>query len=360
MAYLRTATRYAVVFTDALTGEVRGELPLIDVKQTEVLNLPGSLTLGMALDPRRMNITAETVAPWRTIVYLLRDDSVLGCGAFVLGHQMDVGGNSITLSCVGIGEYFRHRYLRQDLMQVGIDQALIVKALIDYAQAQSGGNIGVTTDYITATGVLRDRTDWFGYARKNIGGLIADLAAVSNGFNFRYRSRRSGQVYVTDLTTSYPATGRVTNHVFELGGNVEVMGATVDGKDMVNFAESIGGGNADAAPIGAATNADSLNTTPLLESVTTYSDISDPSTLLAKSQRDIVIGSDPVTLPTLRISPDGDPGIGQYVVGDRVRVRGSHGLLSLDADYLITQTSLVVGTAAEYVDVVTAPVLLFV
>lgn len=358
MTYLRTDHKYAVVFTDAKSGEVRGELPLTDVKQTEVLNLPGSLTLGMALDPRRMNVTAETVAPWRTIVYLIRDGAVLGCGAFVLGHQMDVGGNSITLSCVGIGDYFRRRYLRQDLQQVGVDQTLIVKALIDYAQAQSGGNIGVTTDYITATGVLRDRTDWFGYARKNIGNLIADLAAVTNGFNFRYRSRRSGQVYVTDLTTSYPATGRVTNHVFELGGNVEVMGASVDGKDMTNFAESIGGGNADIAPVAVSVNADSLNTTPLLESVTVYSDISEPTTLAAKSQRDIVLGSEPITLPTLRIAPDGDPSLGQYVVGDRVRVRGSHGLLSLDADYLITQTALTVSTSAEYVDVVTAPVIL--
>ena len=353
-----TGSVYTAILTDARTGAIHGELPVDGLDQTEVLDLPGTFSCGIPLDSGQIGINEETLKPWRSIIYLARDNSVLGAGAFVLGYTIDVRANTINLSCVGIGRYFYRRALKMDKVYSGVDQTTIVADLITYAQAQSGGNLGVTTNLIQPTGRLRDRS-WYGWERKYIGQLIQDLAAVQDGFHFRYRSRRDESLgrYVTDLTTTYPLTGRVTNAVLELGGNIEVLNVSVDGVDMCNSADVLGQGNADQAPVGFAIDAAALDSTLLLETVDNASDAVELGTLNSKAQQRIITGSDPIVIPTVRIGAQLEPTIGTYYVGDRVRIRGKIGtVLNLDADYLITQTKLVVSTGAEYVDVSFAPV----
>lgn len=350
---------YTVVVANLKTGVIQGELPVWSAKLTSTLNQAGSLTCDMSLRPTRTSavatLTKSSIAPRRNAVFLLRDDTVLGSG-IIETYDMDVKGNSVSLVCPGWHWYFRHRYLKADLHQVAVDQTTIAKNLIDWAQSRSGGDVGVNTSTVVPTGVMRDRREWFGWSRLNIGELVEQLAAVQNGFHFRYRSRRSGSTFVTDFITSYPATGRPTSYVLDLGANVELLGLSGSGAEMSNNAESVGAGQGAAAPIVVAVSAASLDSMPLWETVDRFSDVSEVATLGEKSQRRLARGVEPIEIPKLRIGTDVEPEIGTYEVGDQVRVRGEYGLLSLDAFYVITQTDLNVTTSAQYVDLTVAPV----
>lgn len=61
----------------------------------------------------------------------------------------------------------------------GVDQGLIVAALVAHTQAQLGGNLGITNAQSMLTGQPRDRTQY--KVGDEIGKLLADLGDVING-----------------------------------------------------------------------------------------------------------------------------------------------------------------------------------
>lgn len=355
------STRYAVVLADVLTGQPKGELPIDSLTARHVLNAPGSLEVQMPLRPNRPGqvspFSPADMDPGRNAIYVVRD-GVCVWGGILWTWAADVAANTLTLNGEGWLSYFRRRTLKTDLDYTGADQALIVADLIDWAQSQSGGDVLIDTSGVAATGRTRDRT-WWSWERQNIGQLIEDLAAVIDGFHFAFPTTYDGASFATELRVTYPATGRPTNIVFEMGGNVELMSLSSDGTAMVNNAEAIGAGQTADVPIRAAVDTSLLATSPLLESVATYSDVTEPETLQEKANRALSIGRQPVQLPTLRIGPDADPAIGTYGVGDRCRVRGSYGLMDLDDEYVLTETSLQVSPESEHVDLTVAPIVAF-
>lgn len=352
---------YKVVLADVLTGSIRGELPVDSIAAVTGLNAPGSLNVSMPLRLTRPGVpTSFTPAdfdPGRSALYVVRDGVCLWSG-ILWTWDASVRDNSITLNAEGWQSYWRHRFLKSDVDYAAVDQAEIVADLIDWAQLQPGGNIGIDTSTATPTGRVRDRT-WWSWERHNIGELIENLSAVIDGFHFAYPSTFDGSTFTTSLRIGYPATGRTTNIVLEMGGNVELLGLSSNGTSMVNHAEMIGSGQTADVPIRAGVDTSLLDTTPLLESCTSVSDVTDPTTLQEKADRALSLGRQPVQIPRLRIGADADPKIGTYDVGDRLRVRGSYGLMDLDDDYVLTEIALRVAPDAESVDLTVAPVLAY-
>lgn len=345
---------HRVLLQNLRTGRVTAELPAESATAVEILNAPGSLTVSMPLSAGGTSLRPGDVTERSAAAILLRDDTVVGFG-IIETTSMDVASNTVTLGCLGWHHYLRNLYLRHDAVFIGWDQAGIVAWLAEYATAKSGA-LATGTTRIAATGRARDRS-YLGWERHSIGELIEDLSAVIDGFNFRYEPVVGAEGYTVDMLLQYPATGRTTNYVFEVGGNVELLDQEGDGSGMANSVEMIGSGQGPEAPIVTATDVDVLGTTPLWEAVETHSDVTRVSTLQEKAQRRLTMGRSPVRVPTLRIGADVEPRLGTYHVGDRVRVRGSYGLLDVDADYLITQTSYDVGEGTVAVSTVPVAVL---
>lgn len=345
---------YRFVFANIVSGVVLGELPITDATYSEVLNAPGGFTASMPLNPRQSTVINDaTLVPGRTALYVERDNVVVWSG-ILWSLELDVKANATRLRAEGWLSYLRRRFIRNDATFSQVEQTEIARAIVAYSMADGG--IPFTLPTLT-TGVLRDRT-YFGNERKEVAEALEQLAAVNGGFNFRFVSERSGSTYETSFVMSYPNTGRSTTHVFDLGSNVELLTATVDGTAMATNVEvrggSVGGGQDEIIPAAEATDPDLLLSTPRLEAVQIFTDIKVASTLQEKADFWLSRYRQPVKLPKIQVRPDADPHLGTYFPGDRVRVRGSYGLLDVDDYFIITEVSTGVSGSGEVVTITLA------
>jgi hypothetical protein len=350
---------YQLLWADLLTGEVQGEVPAETATFSHVLNAPGACNLTIPLRPNKpgqvATLTESTFAPGRTSIFVARD-SVLIWGGILWSVEADVEQNSLVANANGFHSYFRKRLLRADLTYAATEQVDIAVALLDYALAQPGGSVPVTTTTATASGVTRDRT-FYDYERKNIGELVEQLAAVHNGFDFRYEPRWDGNALGVNFLTSYPKTGRTTSIVLELGSNVELLSLTNDGSNMANRADAVGGGQGPDTPIRTATDTALLSTVPLLEDVTSHTDVTEGATLQSYADARLDRGRRSIKIPTVRLAKNSIPGLGDYLIGDQVRVKGSYGYLSVDDRFRITGITVSVpSTGDEAVELTLAPI----
>ena len=331
---------YRYLYADALTGHVHGELPLESGDYTETLDAPGAFSGTMALRPQRpgkiQTVTLDNLAPGRTKIFVERD-GVIQWGGLLWTLDLDVEANALKLGGEGFLSYFRKRLIRDTKTYAAVDQAFIAADLIDYAQALSYGDLGIRTDEVTATGRVRDRS-YLSYERKKVGEAIEQLAAVDDGFDFRFVSRYSSAGPIeTSFTVGYPATGRKTDHVFELGANVELLGLSIDATEMALRVDCSGEGEGDDMLLVSVTDTTLLGAYPLLETVESFTDVRETSTLDAHARRILKRGSPPIRIPDLSANSETIPMPGSYAVGDVVRVKGSYGLLDLDDYYRITE-----------------------
>jgi hypothetical protein len=350
---------YRFLWADLLTGDVQGEVPVESASFSHILNAPGACGLTIPLRSNKpgnvATLTESSFAPARTSIFVSRDD-VLLWGGILWSVDADVEQNALTANATGFHSYFRKRLLRIDKTYAATEQVDIAVDLLDYAIAQPGGMVPVTTTTAAATGVTRDRTYWE-YERKNIGELIEQLSAVQNGFDFRYEPRWDGSSLGVNFVVSYPRTGRNTDIVLELGANVELLSLTNDGTQMANQVDALGGGQGPDTPIRTARDTSILSTYPLLEDVTSHTDVISGDTLQEHAEARLDSGRRAIKIPTVRLSKGSIPGLGDYVIGDQVRVKGSYGYLDVDDSFRITGITVAVGsTGDEVVDRSLAPV----
>lgn len=291
--------------------------------------------------PRIQTITPGSINPASNGIYIERD-GVIQWGGILWTTQADVGSNTLTLAGEGFLSYFRRRVIRANLVYSDEYQENIAAALIEHAQNVSGGDISVSTSTVS-DGFLRDRT-YLADERKSVGEALEQLAAVNEGFDFAFSSSWNADEIETSFVTTYPNTGRVTEHVFEMGSNVSLLSQARDGTLVVTSSEAIGAGLADEAIIELASDEGMHSTYPRLEEVQTFTDIRYRSTLQAHASLRLQRGSEPVQTIRLNVFSDTVPKLGSYVVGDLVRVRGEHGLVSVDGTFRIMEIGVSVST----------------
>jgi len=178
--------------------------------------------------------------------------------------------------------------------------------------------------------------------RKSIGEAIEQLAAVDQGFDFDFDSAWLAGTITTTFETTYPNSGRSTSYVFELGTNVSIMSISTDGTTLATSVEAIGAGIGDEAVIGRVTDSSLHTDYPLLEVIDNYNDIRKYETLQEHAQRRLNRGSRPIQSVTLNVFSDTIPTLGSYKVGDLVEVRGSYGLIVVDATFRIMDVNVAI------------------
>ena len=363
-------TVWRLIYTDLKAGTVLGELPSQTFGFTETLNSDGSFEITMPLvtttptgrvtnDVSALQITDADLAPGETAVYFERDGAVLW-GGIVWGVTADVLSNTMTVQGAGFLSYFRRRYIRTTTTHTAADQLNIARAFIDNAQAVSNGSIGILTTDTNTSGRTRNRT-YLGFERKNVAEALTQLANVLDGFDFRFHSfRNSSGIIVVEFRVSYPATGRRTETVFELGTNVQILNYTSDGSALTNSVDVIGAGDGDDLKIRTASNPASLAFRPLLESVASFSDVSVDATLDEHAGRIVTRGSNPIETLSLVIYPDAIPNLGSYVIGDQIKIMGDYGYLSMSNFWRIVSLAVTVSPdGAEEVHIDLVPIGVF-
>jgi hypothetical protein len=292
------------------------------------------------------NLTPGTTAVW------FERDGVLLFGGVVWTVKVDVGSNLMTVAGEGPHSYLRRRAIRSTLTYTGVDQLDIVRGLVDHAQGIANGTIGIT--YSTAdSGVTRDRT-WMAYERHPIGEAIEQLAAVEGGFDWRYDHQWVGGVPTWVLGFTYPATGRTTEHVFEIGTNCTFTDYEEDGSTICNLVDVFGSGTAAETVTATVHNTAMQGPYPILEDTITFSDVSSVVTLDLHGRRRLSRGAGPIRRVQLTTFPGVEPVLGSYIAGDRVRVRCDHGWLQLDETMRIVEIGVSIAGGAEQVSLALA------
>jgi hypothetical protein len=340
---------WKVLFTTLNTGAIVGELPAQSFSFSDVLNADGSFRVSMPLvtttptgrlvnDVSAVQLSDATLAPGMTGIHFQRDNALMWSG-IVWGVQADVESNTLSVSGAGFMSYFKRRLIKVDTTYSSVEQLDIARDLIDDAQALGGGDIQVKTSETTASGTTRDRT-YLGYERRVVGEVIEQLANVNDGFDFRFDPGFVSDAIEVEFRTSHKATGRRTNHVLELGTNVQVLGFQSSGTNLTNHVDVLGGGDGDDIPIGTAQDPAGLTSRPLLETVRSEVTVTTTATLVEHAKRLIARGSEPMVELDVAIFSGEIPVLGSYDVGDQLTVRGTYGYISVDSWYRITSTTV--------------------
>lgn len=184
-----TTTKYIVVAV-ARVPQVAGPPVFLEVDPiewtsldwTEILNddptLSTSVKIGKLSEPILQRIRVPHELP--TEIWCYRNGKRIFSGPLMGGG---VNGDSINLEARGVSSYFKFMNVEADMNFTGVDQALIVKALVDQWQALAYGNFGIDTSGITVTGVVRT-IQYLVNELHNVGARISDLSQMANAFDY--------------------------------------------------------------------------------------------------------------------------------------------------------------------------------
>ena len=361
---------WRVLHAELVGGAILGELPVTAASFGVALNAAGRFqcTLPLEADPARLRlpvyaggstdldgdvdlVTMANLTPGTTAVWFERD-GVLLFGGIVWAISADIDENTLTVAGEGPQSFLRRRYIRSTLTYTAQDQLDIVRALIDHAQAVTNGTIGITYSTLDS-GVTRDRT-YNAWERKNVGEAIEQLAAVDGGFDWRYDHNWVGGVPTWSMQFTYPATGRSTEHVFELGTNSRINNYEEDGSTIANLVDTFGSGTGSTMLVATVANTPLQGPYPILEDVQTFGDVSSLTTLELHGRRRLARGAGPTRRVQLTTFPNVEPVLGSYICGDRVRVRADHGWAQLDEIMRIVEIGVSVVGGAETVSLALA------
>lgn len=362
---------YRFLLADLLTDDVEAELPVESASFSHVLNGPGTLTAAIRLGdlPRREAPTetegvTETFTPLPPNVlagahsiYVERD-GVIVWGGVVWTYVADVVSNTGTIGAEGFFSLLRGRVLEADYSATTRDQGLIVQDLIDEVQSYTEGDHLIDTSTIdTSTGITRS-VGWEAWERKDVGEAIEELAATRGGFDFRIRCRWGTSGLVREFIVDFPATGRSTSHVLELGRNLELLRHTDDATSLASKIFVRGAGSGSEATTVSVHNTGSGYVRRDL--VTSSDDTSDTDVLDDIALRHADRGAAPTRIPYVAIYPDQDPKIGSFITGDLVTLRGTYGAIDFGGTYRITGWSVAIDISGqERIELTLAPEDLF-
>lgn len=356
---------WRVLYVGAVSGAVRGELPFISASHADALNGEGSWSATIPFDEpdiirvpnlsggvdeidRSSAVDFSEVAPGRTVVHFEKGGVILGSG-IVWGVDLDYAAGVMQLSGAGLASYYARR-ITLDSTFVADDQLDIARTLIQVADADLS-SLGVTPDS-TLTGVLRDRSYLTNEARPVLEAL-SELGAVTNGFDWRFRAQRNGGAIERRLHFDYPATGRQTDHVFEVGTNCALFNYSEDGGELTNFVLGIGAGEGDDKLI-SQSFLSPVNEALSLDASIAHIDVSVSDTLDAHVARRMQRGRHPIRRVGITLVPDSIPVLGSFDVGDIVRVRARRGWLSIDDSFRIVDLSITLDGSGETVQLTLA------
>lgn len=191
---------------------------------------------------------ADELNELATHIIAIRDKQTLYRG--VLGSTQDQAGpdqHTINATSLDLRARLDGLQVEAPLTYTGIDQAAIAWALITHAQAQTGGNLGLTQGLGQATGILRDRTYEPG---KKIGEAIWQLSQVIDGFDWDINPETLA------LDIHYPQRGRTSDLVLEYGAAVAGFSRQVTTSDYANAIRQTGADGLNPATREAADLAD--------------------------------------------------------------------------------------------------------
>jgi len=322
-------TTYRYLFADLVTNEIIAELPLTGVSFTQQLNQAGSLQghlLLSGVDADALNVETATI-PGRNAIYVDRDGTIVW-GGVLWGRDYNSTSQTITLSAREFISYFERRRINSTAVFAATDQLNIAKSLVETAQLQTNGDIGVTYNTLgqTTSGVLVNRV-YYSYELKTVFQAVQDLSRQTDGFDFDIDVYYESGSIIKAFNTYYPRSGTVYSTsdssavVFSMPGNIVEYVYPEDGSIAANKIYSLGAGSNEGKLISIATDSTKLTDGwALLEDQANYSDITDQTVLNELALGRVTALSYPPTTVKVIVPAYEAPVFGSYELGDDARL----------------------------------------
>lgn len=336
-----TPPEYTFLFCDLMTDQLLAELPMQGVTFSWELNGIGTLRGVVPIndDTTPQNPIGAT-QPRRTVVYVERDGVPLW-GGIIWTRTRAPGG--VEIQAAELLSYYQHRRLTTDTLstdpavasgsayvpagsRLHADQRQMVGDLLTWCARWQGTPSFDLQYLLDPCGVTRDRTYPGSAEFPVVYDLILALSQVENGFDFGldlgyYPTTPGGYppVRYRRVRVYYPRRGR-TADVSHLSwwhgpeGNLIDYEWPEDATGTATRTWALG----DSEGLWAwARDGDLINGgEPLLETVATYSGVTQTATLLEHAQADLAASRLAAVAPTFTVSATADPPLGTYEVGD--------------------------------------------
>ncbi|MFI6443833.1 hypothetical protein [Kitasatospora sp. NPDC050543] len=328
-----TAGPYQLRVCDLRSDDDVDLLPIQGVQYDDYIGRTGALSGTIPIPDNAMaRRVREAILPGRTMLYLERDEEIVWGGIlWTRTPTRDARGfYTVPIQAASLESYLRsHRLLLDTLTATGVDQLDIARQLVDYAQAASGGNLGVEIDYTQTSGVLRDRT----YSRYDLpwlGVLLDQLAATQGGFEWRFQCYRDDTgARHRALRLGYPLLSvGSTDVILSAPGPVTAYALPEDATVQANAWQSRGASTnqnqaAASVPLMSTlltTPADIAAGWPRLDRSSDYTSVSDPTVLNQHAAADLARAVRPVVIPSVSYTTGtvDQPQLGSYV---RLRIK---------------------------------------
>jgi hypothetical protein len=326
------ASPYRVVICDLRTDQLLDVLPVTGVSFDDYIGKTGTCSGTIEITDKRVSERVRrNFIPARTAVYITRGPQVWWGGLlWTRTPSVDSRGYvTVAFQASTFDSYFDHRRIYDTASFVGEDQLEIARQLLNYAQSQNGGDIGIVYDQLYS-GVGRDR-NYSSYDLLNILEQIELLSNVENGFEWRMRAYSdSAGRRVRNFQLGYPKIISAQNELI-LSSPGKIVGYTLpeDGTTTANYWQSRGASTNDDASsesIPLMSSRYFYGTEydagwPRLDGVSDYSTVTELETLNNHALADIKRYRRPITIPDVEILLGDNITPGLIGVNTRIRIR---------------------------------------
>jgi hypothetical protein len=319
------SAEYRYLFCDLLTNEVQLEVPVYGVSFGRQLNKASDCTVSINLDRTgysNSDVIGATV-PGRTAFYIDREGGLVW-GGIIWSRTYQSQAKALSYTGQSFESFFNKLVIEETLTYTNRDQRDILNELIIHAQSKGYTDIGIDPDpdypfAWDATGTLRtvtfEKTDTWTY-----GKAIDYLVEYDQGLDYTI------EVY-------YDEVGDPTKQL----KCASVLGASIDNTGLVlaypgNISNYYWPENASRAAVsvvgvGAGDGTDKLMTKstdpsrldlgyPDLQEIYSNTDVSVQDTLVTQTASEQMRLAPPITVPTIELSPQEEPYIGSWGLGD--------------------------------------------
>lgn len=317
---------YTITLKNRAGSTVVADVPATALSFNNNLNAPGAARITVPL--RHTSVTPANYAVGQREVYIYRDADLVW-GGELWTARADADRQTLSLSATGFYERLRRRLIEDDQVFTAIDASTIVKDLIDYAQAKTGGDMGLDASDFGDFGPARTE-HWCCWDGTSIADAIEVLANKANGFDYEITADKRVLGY-------RPRKALSSSQAFTFGtgptsaSNIVDISVEADASELANI---VGGlppddGCLDCTDLVKASDATSRSTYGRLDETIDLSDVKSATNRQNIVDRELENSKDPVT--TVELTTTDLPFGGAYETGSQVSVTADLGWIAYSA-----------------------------
>lgn len=322
--------RYTYYGFNLTSGDIIAELPLRGAAPQWAVNDPGdlggpSINLSGLSATKRTDVRAATV-PYRCGIAVERDRTIIWTGVVTARRYSSTSG-AYALTVPGLLAYWRRRPVSENRTYAQTEQFDIVTDLLTMG---GGPTIPLDMSGLAASGVPRDRT-LSGTDAKSAYDTIMELADNLDGYEIAIASNWSdaqgAQRIEHRLRLGSPRLGQAQSSggvllMLEYPGNVREYTWDEDGEEFATEVWGTSTGSDGTTWMRAASNLTLIaEGFPRVATTRQWDNIVEVSTLDEHIAQALIEGNGYQDAPTFKVLDDGDTAVGQWVVGDDMRIR---------------------------------------